>query len=60
MRIEQVIENGITITLITADNGKRLFDGKIYCQEAKLAPTASVEDWQEVDKSEVPTEQENE
>lgn len=48
----------IEIRELIASEGKVLTDGKTYAKIVYLAPTASVDDWHEIDESEIPPEPE--
>ena len=46
----------IEIRELIASEGKVLTDGTTYAHNVYLAPSASVEDWWEIDEADVPTE----
>lgn len=55
MRIETY-----TLTQLIADEGKTLTNGKRYAKEVYLGDNDSVDNWQEVDESQAPQEEEEE
>lgn len=48
----------IEIRELIASEGKVLTDGTTYAKVVYLAPSASVDDWWEIDESDVPTDTE--
>lgn len=48
----------IEIRELIASDGKVLTDGTTYAKVVFLAPSASVEDWWEIDEKDVPTDTE--